>query len=151
MTARFEIDKNAWARVEKTFRNMVDGVQSPWIPLRESARIVQDDAQRAFDTEGRFYGKGWKALKPSTVRERIRKGYGAGPILNRTGRLRGNALVRRTGRSSVEIWNIDSNAKYHQFGTKNMPERTVLTTTSETQEAIVMTFVNYIVGLIKKI
>jgi phage gpG-like protein len=151
MTATFQIDKTAWAKVEKTFRDMVDGVQSPWIPLRESARIVQDDAQRNFDSEGRFYGRGWKALKPSTIRDRIRKGFGAGPILNRTGNLRNNALIRRTGRSSVEVWNITPYAKYHQYGTKNIPIRTVLTVPDETQDAIVMTFVDYIIGLIRKI
>lgn len=70
---------------------------------------------RAFDRQG----PGWKPLKPSTIRSRIREGYSPGPILDRTGQYRRaasnpfNLHVMATHDAMLFSVN-DKKAGYHQ-------------------------------------
>jgi len=144
------IDKNSWAKVENTFKNIVNGVISAETPLRESAQIVVDQATRNFGDQGYTYGKAWAPLKASTVRDRARKGYGARPILVRSGTLKGGTRVRSVARSQAVIENPVDYAPYHQFGTKKMPVRQILGVTEKIRHAISLVFVNYIHKLIMK-
>ena len=52
--------------------------------------IRQEFDQNFTDQSGR---KRWAKLAPSTVRDRARRGYGKGPILQRTGRLKRHVLT----------------------------------------------------------
>ena len=63
------------------------------VPLKKAADLILSDVQTNFDTEGGLAGSvtgggKWQALKEGTIAGRIREGYGAGPILQRTGALR---------------------------------------------------------------
>ena len=49
---------------------------------------------RRFDTEGASSGNPWPALKPETIRQRGRQGFGPGPLLTRTGTLRAAVTVQ---------------------------------------------------------
>lgn len=80
---------------------------------------------RNFAAEGRP-GR-WAPLKAATIRERIRLGYGPGPILVRTGRLK-RGFRFEWGPRSYRVWNVRSYFVYHQFGAPgaNIPARPML-------------------------
>jgi len=55
--------------------------------LHELGRRIAAALAENVTSEGRRAGVSWPALKAATVRERLRKGFGAGPRLRRTGGL----------------------------------------------------------------
>jgi hypothetical protein len=74
-------------------------------------RYMLRSIDRTFISEGR--PRRWRALKPATVRERIRKGYGAGPILQRTRSLR-YGFRSLPGKKSLRIINTQFYFRFHQ-------------------------------------
>jgi hypothetical protein len=76
-------------------------------------------------------GRHWRALKASTIRQRRRMGYGAGPILQRTVALKesAKAAVANTYRvdHSLIRWAIGrvrvKHGRYHQLGGGSLPAR----------------------------
>ena len=151
MNVVVEVDKRSMAKLEATFKNMVNGVVSAQAPLKESAEIVRDESVRNFKDQGYTYGTAWKPLTSRTRRDRARKGYSpARPILVRRGTLRDGARVTSVTSSQSIVRNPVDYAKYHQFGTKNMVQRVVLTATDKIKHAISLVFVNYINRLISK-
>lgn len=68
-------------------------------PLRISLNeVIVPAIQKNFESQGR---PSWKALKKSTIKDRLYKGYPRGPILERSGRLK-KAATRKN------IWEITS-------------------------------------------
>lgn len=66
---------------------------------------IREEFAGNFDRQG---GRAkWAKLAPSTVRDRVRKGYGRGPILQRTGRLKRHVVTApaqiRSGGGVVEL------------------------------------------------
>jgi hypothetical protein len=101
--------------------------------------------QQRFEVEAdRFVGGlPWAALAASTVAHRIRSGYGVGPILFNTGRLkaaaisaaRGKFRIRRPGtRFSIGQVSVPY-ARYHQSGTGRMPKRAFFDNPSDAELA----------------
>lgn len=67
------------------------------VQLRVNTQIKNEGfvsalVRQRFDTEGSSRGIGWRRLKPGTILQRRRLGFGAGPILQRSGILK-NAAV----------------------------------------------------------
>lgn len=68
-------------------------------------------------------GSGWRPLAPSTIRDRVKHGFGPAPIMVRTGRLM-NSLISDTAPDSVynvfpdrlELGTENPYAIYHQTG-----------------------------------
>jgi len=64
------------------------------------------DWRNNFQKEGihdyRYGFSKWKPLKPATIRDRIRQGYGASPILQRTKRLY-NSIVKKSHGENISI------------------------------------------------
>ncbi len=110
----------------------------------EKIELIINSATRAqFESQGRRGGTPWRPLAGSTVRQRIRQGFGAGPILLRTGRLAaalssGQAILSPSG-SQIEMRYDQIQAEIgarHQRGTKRMPSRPVNVLTPSDQRAI---------------
>lgn len=82
--------------------------------------------QRNFEAEGR--PEKWAPLKAATIRERIRLGYGAGPILVRTGALK-RGFRADWGPRSYRVSNLKFYFPFHQQGAPraNIPARPMLT------------------------
>jgi hypothetical protein len=75
-------------------------------------------------------GGRWQRLRPSTIRDRMRRGFpGARPILVRTGALYGGARAAVAGSFKMRgvRWNVGNidvpYAKYHQSGGGKLPKR----------------------------
>lgn len=101
--------------------------------------------QENFSAESAGSGAKWQALAPSTVRERLRLGYGARPILVRSGSLL-NSLMG--GTDSVEefstsndgwVLSVGTKNKYaifHELGTSKMPARPFIEISQSSQEKV---------------
>lgn len=81
--------------------------------------------ERNFEAQGR--PEPWAALKPATIRARERAGYGAGPILTRSGHMRRRFHFVWGPRSYREINRVHY-FPHHQFGAPraNIPARPMI-------------------------
>lgn len=81
--------------------------------------------ERNFAAQGRP-GR-WAPLKAATIRERVRLGYGPGPILVRTGKLK-RGFRFEWGPRSYRVRNVRDYFVHHQFGAPgaNIPPRPML-------------------------
>ena len=110
-------------------------------PLQKSSRLILDDVERNFVTEGGLVG-GWKPLTPGTVAGRIRAGFGGShPILQRTGSLRKSFYSLTDSKKAV----ITSRSPYFGFHQSKaprtrLPRRTMLLLTERTRQNIVEVF-----------
>lgn len=88
-------------------------------------RYHQRSIQRNFAAEGR--PTRWAPLKDVTIADRLRQGYGAGPILQRTGSM-ARSFYPKSGRHEYRIRNSRYYYLYHQFGAPraNIPARPML-------------------------
>ena len=100
--------------------------------MREIAGHLADSVADSFDRQQAPDGAPWKPLKPKTVRDRQRRGYGAGPILERSGDLARSILADHDETSAVAATNLIYAATHH-FGDerRNIPARPFLGVTDE--------------------
>jgi phage gpG-like protein len=82
--------------------------------------------QRNFAAEGRPVR--WARLTEGTIKDRIRQGFGRGPILVRSGRLK-RGFRFEWGPRSYRVWNRTPYFNAHQYGypPNNLPRRAMLT------------------------
>jgi hypothetical protein len=112
--------------------------------------------QRNFSAEGSRRGK-WRALAPSTVIDRQRRGYGGQhPILVRTGDLRAS-FVQRGAKDHVEEfqltaqgWRILAGSAseigfFQELGTQRIPPRPITELTGGAEQRIINT-IDYMIA-----
>ena len=112
-------------QVSRNLLRMGELAENMDTPLREVADVVRERIVANFDAQG----PGWAPLDEDTILTRAALGYGPGPILVRSGRMRASL----TGESNEAITEIDGSslaigssvpyAEFHQTGTANMPAR----------------------------
>jgi phage gpG-like protein len=115
-----------------------------------------------FATEGRLYGGAvghagmWAPLRPSTIRDRMRRGYGPGPILHRTGEMEASLTSRHhpgnvfaVTPTSVTVGTRDRKAIFHQLGTRKMAARAVVGFTWERRQGIWRRLSDHVAGVIQ--
>lgn len=150
MQVSIEVDKNSLAKLKNTFDKIVNGTSYAQKALQESANIVVDESIKNFNSQGYTYGKAWKPLTSATRIDRSRRGYSpARPILVRTGKLKAGARIVSVTRDSAKVQNSVDYAPYHQFGTRKMAQRKILSVTDKINSAINLVFVNYVGRLIR--
>ena len=104
-------------------------------PLQASAKLVRQDVEQQFKTEGGLTG-GWQPLSESTMR-----GRGNSPILQVSGALR-NSFYSQVDERKAIISSKLPYFKYHQSRKprKKLPRRVMLVLTNRTKENIVQEF-----------
>lgn len=113
-------------------------------PLYRSAELILADVERNFETEGSLAG-GWKPLAPGTVAGRIREGFGAHPILQKTGALRKSFYSKVDSKRAY----ISSFSPYYPFHQSRMPRtriprRPMLLLVDRTRQNIVEEFHKFV-------
>lgn len=102
--------------------------------MRDIAQALESETEGNFQNQ-RGPGGSWPALKPATVLDRLRRGYGgASPILQRSGALarsiesRYGANFAEAGTSQKTPGGVYSLGAIHQFGAprRNIPPRPFL-------------------------
>lgn len=106
-------------QLESIFNN-VEQVPEDFSPVFH--QMIDDffeNNKETFDSEG----PGWEPLKPSTIRDRKSKGFPAGPILVRTGKLRASLTERGADGQVLDVrkdqFTVGTSvryAMYHQTG-----------------------------------
>ncbi|GBD39828.1 hypothetical protein HRbin37_02114 [bacterium HR37] len=108
--------------------------------MKDIADIMLDAVEKNFEEEGR---PSWPPLSPSTIKERQRKGFWPGKILQREGTLAGSISEDHGPLYAL----VGTNIKYapiHQFGGRSgkghrarIPARPFLSLTEEDKDGIV--------------
>lgn len=119
----------------------VQDLSSAWQLIGE--RLLADNMQNLVG-EGSLYAGGWAQLRPSTIADRLRRGYGAGPIEWRTGTLaRSLAMQGAAGNvfevtpASVTVGSDVAYAGYQHYGTGRMPARALVGASWDTRSYMV--------------
>jgi phage gpG-like protein len=114
-------------------------------PLQKSATLLLKDIRLNFETEGGMVG-GWAPLKPATIEGRLREGYGASPILHRSGRYK-RSFKGEIGRNKlvIDAFGVEYH-KYHQSPDPRtrLPRRRTLFLREQSKREIVRNFQEYI-------
>lgn len=111
---------------------------------------VMDWKERQFGSEGMYMGRPWKPLAASTIQNRLALGFGAGPILQRTGKLKSSIkMVFKSSREARWKGTVDY-YKYHQMGTSKMPARQILGWSPEMERRAVNELKGFIILLLAK-
>lgn len=88
--------------------------------------VLEREYDRQFDSEGRRLDRrGWTPLTAETIRDRIRSGFRAWPILQRTGSLK-KSLSVSVRKDELRLSNTSRYYRYHQLGEGNNPRRRML-------------------------
>lgn len=117
---------------QEALANWGVAVQNAALAFAAMAADFQDEERRRFDAEG----PGWAPLAPSTLATKAQRGQPE-TILEATGRLRASLtgesvfgnddMVFRPEPEGFFIGTRTPYAKYHQFGTPQMPQREIVT------------------------
>lgn len=116
---------------------------------------LQHDFAVQFEAEGGFLSTApkWAPLKPSTIADRLRKGFGPGPILRRTGMLMASATIRgaaanvfEVGPDHVTVGTALPYAIFHQKGAPgaHIPQRKMIALNWETRPDIIKILGDYV-------
>lgn len=117
--------------------------------LKEISKVQLDSADESFKTRGTNLGRAWDRLAISTTKRKIRIGKNI-DILQRTGTMRKSFRVEKLDPNELEIGNTVKYYKYHQQGTKKMPQRQMLGHSPALIKQHEIAFIDYILKTIKK-
>ena len=115
---------------------------------QQVSAAVREGWRDNFTSESSGDGRAWAALKPGTVLDRIRSGYGARPILVRTGHLRGSLLNPGAANSYEQAqttgdgWQLvigteDAKAIFHEQGTARIPARPFIALSDGAEQRVI--------------
>ena len=123
---RVEIDDR---EATAALRRLLDAGRDLSPLMARLAATLADSVEESFKRQASPNGA-WAPLAPSTVRDRLRKGYRAGPILQRSGQLVGSVQAdhdRSSATASVRKSAKGANiALFLHEGTSRMPARPYL-------------------------
>ena len=122
-----ELNAQSLIGTKAQLKKIQEGLRNarPFFSELEKQILQENDTQ--FSTEGAYLGEKWEKLSQATVIQRGKLGFGAGPILQRTGKLKRSTRKKQVTNTSLTISNTAPYYKYHQLGTRKMPKRTILT------------------------
>lgn len=116
-----------------TWGTKIETLAPAW---EQIAADLRGDFAAQFAQQGGYYGKAskWAPLRPSTVKDRERKGYmGTWPILFRTGTLMSSLFdpagpdhIEQVTATSLTIGTANPYAIFHQAGTVKMVARPIV-------------------------
>jgi phage gpG-like protein len=138
------ITENISAKIESIENDLARG--RLMTNIKEIADTIYKD--RVWATEGALTGEKWASLKPSTVRDKSKKGFGSKPILQRTGRMKASTRVQRS-LNRVSITNTSPYFQYHQQGTSKMVARPPLRVNDQVEKTIENVVVAYINSILR--
>lgn len=144
--ARIEGDR----RVRQLISEMAD--RSSGIPKNVWAQVgdvVADNMAQQFATEGAHLNGGpWAPLSPPYLAWKVKAGYRS-ERLRRTDAMKMSLTSRPMGvetysRMSARFGTSDEKAAFHQYGTKNMPQRQIINVTPDFADDVNSVLARYI-------
>lgn len=150
MAVRIEYDDRA---LQDALNRLADRVDDLEPVMREIAGHLKDSVDEAFGSQTAPDGSTWKPLAESTIIDRLRRGYRAGPILERSGDLAGRILADWDDESAVVASNQTFDKKgdvlaaaVHHFGTRDgrIPARPFFAVSDEARAAIIRSLLDHL-------
>ncbi|MCY4059292.1 MAG: phage virion morphogenesis protein [Gammaproteobacteria bacterium] len=148
MTVRIEYDDRDVQDALNRLQARVDDLDPV---MREIAGHLKDSVDEAFASQATPDGSAWKPLAESTIVDRLRRGYRAGPILERSGDLAGRLLAVWDAESAVvgSGQTFGGNvlaAAVHHFGTRDgrVPARPFFAVSDEARSAIIDSLLDHL-------
>lgn len=125
------------ARQLATWGHNVTDLSPAWEQIGND--LLADNALNFSSAGGAFPGNPWAPLRPATVADRIRHGYGGDyPMLNRTGETRASLTARgapgnvfRVRADGVEVGSSLQKATWLHYGTRRMVGRMLVGITNQ--------------------
>ena len=145
MDVQFKVNTSA---LQNTLRNLQNGLIDFKQPFRDVKDFQLKEVQKNFNSEGGTIGEKWKPLKPKTIAQRVALGYGAGPILQRSGKLKKSIKQKSLSNNRLEVGSDSKYYEFHQLGTKKNPMRQILGHSKSMISRVVDIFSRYINNLI---
>lgn len=140
--------------VTRKLNLLVDGITNPKAVLSDMGKQLEVEKELQFQAEGAHLTKKWKALSPITIRERLTQGYGAGPILQRTGKLKKSFKVKKLTKDEMHYGSQGVlYFPYHQKGVNRVPRlpaRPMLAVNNKLIKPLMAIYQKYINNLMKK-
>ncbi len=146
MQTLFRVDTS---QVNKVLRNLKDGFTDFRKPLKESSKLQMQSIKKQFDSEGSEITSPWKPLKGRTIAQRTALGFSAGPILQRTGKLKGSFRQKSISRNKLVIGTNNKYFPYHQQGGAKIPQRQILGHSQKMIDGVSKIFSDYLSNLIR--
>ena len=150
MTVRIEYNDRDVQNALNRLRDRVDDLEPA---MREIAGHLQSSVDDAFKSQAAPDGSAWKPLAESTIVDRLRRGYRAGPILERSGDLAGRILADWDDESAVvgsnQTFDKKGNvlaAAVHHFGTRDgrIPARPFFDVSDEVRSALIGSLLDHL-------
>lgn len=116
---------NGDKRVVERLGKIQSFVKSPKKAFNEVGNMLVEEFQDNFPAEGQRLGARWEKLAKSTMIQKARLGYGAKPILVRTGKLM-RGFKKQVTNLMVRVHNPVSYFRYHQLGEGHNPKRRMI-------------------------
>ena len=110
---------------QRVLSNIKNGFSDFKEPLRKVKGMQLKEIDGQYKSEGKKITAKWKPLKPSTIKDRLAKGFPAGPILTRSGKMKRNTKQKKLTKNKLEIGNDTKYFQFHQLGTRKIPQRQV--------------------------
>ena len=150
MSIQISYDDSA---VRETLNRLATRVDDLEPAMREIAGHLKDSVDESFASQAAPDGSAWKPLAESTIVDRLRRGYRAGPILERSGDLAGRILADWDDESAVvgsnQTFDKKGNvlaAAVHHFGTRDgrIPARPFFDVSDEARSAIIGSLLDHL-------
>lgn len=136
-------------KAQKMLNKVLAGMKDWTEPLLETEKFQQESIQKQFDSEGDHITGKWKGLSSSTIAARLRLGFGRGPILQNTGRLKRSFRRKELTTNKLSITSEVPYYAYHQLGTKRMTQRQIAGHSKPMIMEVMDIFAKYIIKLVK--
>lgn len=144
---RFKLDSSGPQKMFGELSNVLANLRPA---MRKVSNYQLKEVDKQFDSEGRRINREkWHKLAKKTVEQRLRLGFGAGPILKRTGKLKRSNHVSQVTNRNVRIANRAPYFKYHQKGTAKMPQRQIFGHSSKMKQKALDIVADHIIQKIK--
>lgn len=101
--------------------------------------IVQKAKEQQFSSAGSYLAERWAP----------RKGGGAWPLLNKTGKMKGSFKTKSKTNDQMVYGSSSNYYKYHQLGTRKMPARVILNINTRLSGIVHKEFKAYIDKLLR--
>jgi phage gpG-like protein len=135
----FTIEIDGDQRIVQKLGSLNTLVKDPQQQLTETGDLLIQEFEDNFPVEGKRLESPWQELTAETIAQKIRMGYGSKGILERTGALK-KAFTKSVSKLKVTVTNTATYYKYHQLGTKYIPERTIIKSTERIKQDIIEIF-----------
>ena len=142
MSIEIRYDDRALQALLNRLQRQVDNLEPA---MREIAGHLVSSVEDSFAGQAAPDGSDWEPLADRTIRDRLRRGYGAGPILERSGNLASQILADWDDEVAVAGTNLEYAATHH-YGDprRNIPARPFLGVSDEARQAIIHTLLDHL-------